>query len=87
MKKLESWETMVLAAREAAKDTTPVVKCTRSDSEMRREFFSGFGGMRGVPFTVWTEKRVYFPVCYDGSEWVDSVPRDPCDEHTYHVGG
>lgn len=51
------------------------------------EFDDGYGGHNGPRFTVWTKKRVYFPVVYDGAEWVSSVPRDPCDECTAHVGG
>lgn len=38
-------------------------------------------------FLAWTPTRVYFPVKYDGGEWVESAPRNPCDEHQYPVGG
>ncbi len=48
---------------------------------------TGHGGEQGQPFTVWTERRVYFPLCYDGAEWVGSAPRDPCDEALRHQGG
>jgi hypothetical protein len=51
------------------------------------QFDSGYGGTRGPLFTVWGEKRVYFPAQYDGSEWVGSVPRNPCEQVTNHVGG
>lgn len=64
-----------------------VVGTTLTDEEMDQEFDDGFGGAEGVGFTLWTEKRVYFPVVYDGSEWVGSVPRNPCDEETQHQGG
>lgn len=50
-------------------------------------FDDGFGGTEGMPFTAWTEQRVYFPACYDGAEWIESVPRSPCDEATKHIGG
>jgi hypothetical protein len=50
-------------------------------------FNSGYGGANGAFFTVWTENRVYFPVGYDGAEWVTSVPRNPNGEATRHVGG
>jgi len=40
-----------------------------------------------TPFTIWTHNRVYFPACYDSGEWVESVPRNPCDEKTEPVGG
>ena len=53
--------------------------------EMGRQFCPGFGAEEGCWFTVWTKDRVYFPTSYDGAEWVESVPRDPCGEATRHV--
>lgn len=50
-------------------------------------FNNGYGGPEGPIFTAWTQGRVLFPVCYDGAESVASVPRDPSDEVTRHVGG
>ena len=41
----------------------------------------------GPAFTAWGEKRVYFPATYDGRQWVDSVPRNPCAQATPHIGG
>jgi hypothetical protein len=64
-----------------------VVLCTLSDDELDREFDDGYGGEEGLPFTIWTEEYVYFPVCYDGSEWVGRVPRNPNGKATEHVGG
>ena len=52
------------------------------------EFDPGYGATKGCPFTLWTKNRVYFPACYDGAEWVESVPRNPrVNEATEHVGG
>lgn len=51
------------------------------------DFDAGFGGAEGCFFTLWTKRRVYFPVVYDGAEWCESVPRNPCDQATKHVGG
>lgn len=51
------------------------------------EFDSGYGGEEGVHFTAWTADRVYFPACYDGAEWIEAVPRNPCDQATGHIGG
>ena len=64
-----------------------VCGCTLDDAGLDAEFDHGLGGVEGVPFTVWTERRVYFPACYDGGEWVASVPRHPCGEATEHIGG
>lgn len=55
--------------------------------ELDREFDDGFGGTEGAPFTAWSKNHVYFPICYDGSEWVGSVPRNPCDVKSTHQGG
>lgn len=61
--------------------------CTLSNDELLKEFDDGYGGIEGTPFYVWTKNRVYFAVCYDGAEWVDSVPRNPCQEAPGHCGG
>jgi len=64
-----------------------IVSNTMDDDEMEKEFNGGHGGTEGVPFTVWTQNRVYFPVCYDGAEWVGSVSRNPDGKPTGHHGG
>ena len=64
-----------------------VVECTLNDKELVVEFDSGYGGSEGAPFTLWTTHRVYFPVVYDGAEWVGSVSRNPDGKPTYHLGG
>jgi hypothetical protein len=60
---------------------------TLTEDGLNREFNDGYGGSEGEPFTAWGEKYVYFPVVYDGAEWVGSAPRNPCDEKCSHVGG
>ena len=51
------------------------------------EFYDGYGTSEGLPFVLWTEKYVYFPCVYDGSEWVESVPRSPTATKVEHFGG
>jgi len=63
-----------------------IVECTLSESELLKEFDDGYGVEEGEPFTVWTSDTVYFPVCYDGSEWVGSVSRNPDGKPTHHQG-
>ena len=60
---------------------------TLTKEELETTFDDDFGGIEGCPFTAWSENWVYFPVQYDGSEWVGSVPRNPCDIKTEHIGG
>lgn len=64
-----------------------IVRSTLSEEESDVYFNDGYGGEEGKPFTVWTRSRVYFPSCYDGSEDVASVSRNPDDVATRHVGG
>lgn len=49
-------------------------------------FYSGYGEPLGPKFTLWTKTDVYFPAQYDGSEWIECVPRHPCSESKSHVG-
>ena len=51
------------------------------------DFDAGYGGSNGPRFTAWTKDKVYFPGVYDGSEWIESVPRNPINEPKTHVGG
>ena len=60
---------------------------TLTEQAMVREFDCGFGGVEGTPFTLWTKNHVYFPICYDGAEWVGSVSRNPDGKPTQHQGG
>jgi len=57
------------------------------DLKLDKKFDPGFGGYEGEPFTVWTKNFVYFPVGYDGAEWVGSAPRNPCKVAMEHQGG
>jgi hypothetical protein len=71
----------------AAADDDEIIACTLTEEEMDIEFDGSFGTSKGKPFTAWSETRVYFPVVYDGAEWVGSAPRNPCGEATKHQGG
>lgn len=83
-----SWKAMIDRILDRHGETwKDVVHSTLSRRELKRYFDSSFGATEGKPFTLWTVNRVYFPVCYDGAEWVASVPRNPCDEITEHIGG
>lgn len=57
------------------------------DGELEREFDSSYGGIEGAAFTAWSKDYVYFPLCYDGSEWVGFAPRNPCPRKMGHQGG
>lgn len=86
-KYMTSWRAELADAMEMAEDAGPIIACTLDDEGLDEPFDSGWGGIQGEAFTAWTRGRVYFPVCYDGSEWVGSAPRHPCSETTKHQGG
>jgi len=68
-------------------DRDVITHCTLSDDELLKEFYDGFGWSQGKSFTAWSNDYVYFPVVYDGSEWVGRAPRNPSEEVTDHQGG
>jgi len=82
-----SWYDFLKEAFEDTGDNFAEMITTLSKEERYKNFNRGYGGSEGLPFTAWGQKYVYFPVVYDGSEWVGWAPRDPCDEKTDHVGG
>jgi hypothetical protein len=85
---LTTWREQISGAMAQHGETwADVVACTLDDAGLDRRFDADFGGTAGQPFTLWTAGRVYFPGCYDGAEWVASVPRHTCGEATEHVGG
>ena len=76
-----------IALKERNESFDSVVCCTLSEEELDYQFNDGFGWPNGLPFTLWTREFVYFPVCYDGAEWVGSVSRHPDNKATEHFGG
>lgn len=81
-----SWREMITWEMDRNSDSwDDVVSNTMTDEEMDVVFYSGFGGAEGVPFTIWTKRRVYFPTEYDGAEGVASVSRNPDGKRTEHV--
>ena len=68
-------------------DSSPVVAVAPDEATLDVEFDDGWGGSCGPQALIWTEERVYFPVVYDGSEWLGSAPRNPTTEGQAHVGG
>ncbi len=85
---ITNWKTLLEQAMEDKEETLgDIVSNTLTEEEMLRKFDNGYGAEEGIPFTVWTENTVYFPICYDGSEWVGSVSRNPNGLATTHQGG
>jgi len=49
---------------------------------------TGYGSPNLPEFIGWTEDYIYFPVVYDGLEYIGSVPRNPVKGfYKEHLGG
>lgn len=81
MSKTTSW------AKELASFEDEILETTMTDEELNQEFNSGYGSSCGCAFTAWSKEWVYFPIVYDGAEWVGRAPRNPCDTAMHHQGG
>ena len=83
-----NWREMIIGEFIENNDSfANIESSTMTDQEMNEEFDNGYGGTEGKPFTLWTKEFVYFPICYDGAEWVGSVSRNPNGRPTEHKGG
>ena len=85
---MSNWKEMLIDEMKKRGETLADIEAnTMTEVEMTKEFDSGFGGIEGIPFTVWSKNTIYFPICYDGAEWVGSVSRNPDGKPTDHHGG
>ena len=75
------------AMKENGESCDDIEANTMTEEEMAKKFDAGYGGIEGCQFTVWTKGSVYFPICYDGAEWVGRVSRHPDGKPTEHQGG
>jgi len=82
-----TWRAELQTALEAAQDSGPVERMSPCEAAFDVMFDPGWGGAEGPPVLAWTPTRVYFPVQYDGSEWLGSAPRNPTTEGQTHEGG
>lgn len=68
-------------------DDERVIAVAPDESVLDVEFDDGYGSAQGPAILIWTERFVYFPVVYDGAEWLGSAPRYPRASGQSHVGG
>jgi len=90
-----SWNKMLAAELERRNDTF-VSLCIEIEGtptfvplnhyQFSATFDTSYGRCKGCHFTAWGESHVYFPVTYDGAEWIGSVPRNPEPCATEHFG-
>ena len=82
-----TWSELIKEEFDNTGDTWEDIVTTLTDEELCTEFNADFGHHQGIPFTAWSQDWVYFPIKYDGAEWVGSAPRNPCTKKTEHQGG
>lgn len=81
-----TWRKLISIEMEENKDSWEKLVCVSPENlDFDKIFNESWGTINGDPFTMWTEHYVYFPVSYDGAEWVSSVPRNPNGKITEHV--
>jgi hypothetical protein len=72
----------------AEKNNDSIFWCKPALDDLDRDFNSDYGSLNGDPFIAYGSEFIYFPVKYDGAEWVTCVPRTPdFDFEPFHVGG
>ena len=51
------------------------------------QFDGGYGGANTFATTIWTNQRVIIVGVYDGSTWLEGIPRNPCPDWPRLCGG
>jgi len=84
----DSWYSLFEKAfADTGENWEDVEDTTLTEEQKHQKFDSGYGEAEGCAFTLWTKNYVYFPVVYDGAEWIGYVPRNPNGVATPHRGG
>ena len=96
---MTAWDDLIKKERDAYQDDTPIIKIILGkpdEYELEQNPNSGSltadeCGILGVnydrAFNLWTEKRIYFTLSFDGEVWVESLPRHPIDDFIpMHIG-
>ena len=83
-----TWRKLLINVLDGNNETlNDIESSTLTEVELDIDFDDGYGCSEGKPFTVWTKNYVYFPVVYDGAEWVGFTYRNPNGKSTSHQGG
>ena len=85
--KTTTWRKLLKNAFSQTGDNFDKMETTLTETQLDKEFDPDFGSPEGDSFTAWGTLFVYFPVTYDGAEWVGYAPRNPCFYKTEHQGG
>lgn len=84
---MTTWRKELEEARRGAGDQSEIVAVSPHEGVLDVPFDGGYGSACGPAVLVWTAVNVYFPVVYDGAEWLASAPRNPQPDGQGHAGG
>lgn len=84
---MTTWKELIQDALRETGERFEQLTSTLTSNQWYDEFDAGHGRPEGIPFTAWGPKYVYFPVVWDGKEWVGYAPRWVSDRPTQHQGG
>lgn len=82
-----TWRAEFAAILRVNGDTSDFVAVSPDASILDVAFNSDYGSVEGPAVLIWTERFVYFPICYDGAEYLGFAPRNPQSEAQGHQGG
>jgi hypothetical protein len=86
---MTKWKTLLeICMNEHGEKLNDVISYAPTEGKWLDYYFDDDSNViEGESFTVWTKSRVYFPVQYNGCEWVESVSKNPDGKPTHHIGG
>jgi hypothetical protein len=89
-------EMLVKALRENGETVDDLVSCVWGEEmgwhgggqgDPKKPICTDYGGTEGPELLAHTKRWVYFWGCYDGAQWIESVPRNPTGKAIPAVGG
>lgn len=83
---MKTWRQLITETLKETNENFDDLVINIPEGELDRKFDNGLGNPEGSCFTAWGPQYVYFPLCYDGSEWVGYAPRNPCEKMMEHQG-
>ena len=78
----DTWNKLL---EDAAEGDQIIAKAPDDPEIWDRPFDANSGRAEGAQVLAWSREFVYFPVAYDGMEWMDRAPRNPRPAGQPHV--
>lgn len=82
-----TWRSLLKRDMKRRKDRGPIVQYAPDEAAFDAPIQEGFSSDQGPQVLAWTERYVYFPCTYDGTNDMNSAPRNPTSKGQRRVGG